>query len=111
MMETPTIIEETEATTVVTKKSSRVEVIVQSVLGLAIVAVLTFFTAVQMGAFDQSAKMAEYAKPLTGNDVVKMLSQNEDTLRKSYANYDQMMARAKARGEEAFFSASTNIEN
>ncbi|MAX26520.1 MAG: hypothetical protein CMJ19_18660 [Phycisphaeraceae bacterium] len=109
-METPNMIEETEAL-VAPKKASRVEIIVQSVLGVAIIAVLTFFTAVQMGAFDQSAKMAEYAKPLTGNDVVKMLSQNENTLRKSYANYDQMMARAKARGEEAFFSASTNVEN
>ncbi|MFG0248908.1 MAG: hypothetical protein ACF8OB_08480 [Phycisphaeraceae bacterium JB051] len=109
-METPNIIEETEAP-ITPKKSSRVEIIVQSVLGVAIIAVLTFFTAVQMGAFDQSAKMAEYAKPLTGNDVVKMLSRNEDTLRKSYANYDQMMARAKARGAEAFFSASTNVEN
>lgn len=95
-------------TTVETKKSSkRIELIVQSVLGCAIIAVLSFFTAVQMGAFDQSAKMAEYAQPLTGNDVVKMLSSNETTLRKSYANYDQMMARAKARGGEAFFTGNT----
>jgi hypothetical protein len=95
-----------------TKTSKRIETIVQSVLGCAIIAVLSFFTAVQMGAFDQSAKMAEYAQPLTGNDVVKMLSQNENTLRKSYANYDQMMARAKSRGEQAFFAGASNeVEN
>ena len=100
-------------TPVVAKKSSRAEIIVQSVLGCAVIAVLSFFTAVQMGAFDQSAKMAEYAQPLTGNDVVKMLTANETTLRQSYANYDEMMARAKARGSEAFFngSASTDVEN
>lgn len=86
------------------KTSKRIETIVQSVLGVAIIAVLGFFTAVQMGAFDQSAKMAEYAQPLTGNDMVKMLSSNESSLRQTYANYDQMMARAKARGDQSLFS-------
>lgn len=94
-------------TTITPAKSKRIEIIVQSVLGCAIIAVLSFFSAVQMGAFDQSAKMAEYAQPLTGNDVVKMLSTNESTLRKNYANYDQMMARAKARGEQAFFAGTS----
>ena len=94
-------------TIVATKKSKRAEIIVQSVLGCAIIAVLSFFTSVQLGAFNQTQKMAEYAQPLIGNDVVKMLTTNENTLRKSYANYDQMMARAKARGNDAFFTSNT----
>lgn len=88
-----------------TKAAKKVEVIVQSVLALAIVAVLSFFVAVQAGAFDQSAKIAEYARPLTGNDVVKMLTSNETELRTRYQNYDKMLSRAKEVGERPFYTS------
>ncbi|HAI14546.1 MAG TPA: hypothetical protein DCM28_22765 [Phycisphaerales bacterium] len=86
-----------------TKAAKKIEMIVQSVLGLAIVAVLSFFIAVQAGAFDQSDKIAEFAKPLTGNDVVKMLTSNEAQLRTRYQNYDKMLSRAREAGARPFF--------
>ena len=96
-----------------TKASKRVEVIVQSILGCVIIAVLSFFTAVQLGAFDQTAQMAKYAQPLTGDDVVEMLTSNSNSLRQNYANYDKMLARAKERGSKAFFAnkVEEQVEN
>ncbi len=101
--------EATEATK--TKPAKKVELIVESVLGLATVAVLSFFIAVQAGAFDQSDKIAEYGKPLTGNDVVKMLTSNEGELRGRYQNYDKMLSRAKQVGARPFFTAAKAEEN
>lgn len=96
-----------------TQTSKRAEIIVQSILGCAIIAVLSFFTAVQLGAFDQTEQMAKYAQPLTGNDVVEMLTSNKDALRENYANYDKMLARAKERGSDTFFAnkAVEQVEN
>ena len=89
------------------KTSKRIEILIQSVLGGALIAALSFFTAVQMGAFDQSEKMAEFAQPLTGNAVVKMLTENELSYQKNTAQYNKMLARAKARGDKAFYSNVT----
>lgn len=93
------------------KAVKKIEVIVQSVLGLAIVAVLSFFIAIQVGAFDQSDKIAEYAKPLTGDDVVKMLTENQGKLRDRYQNYDKMLTRAREVGSRPFFTAGRAEEN
>jgi hypothetical protein len=90
-----------------TQTVKKIEIIVQSVLALAAVAVLSFVIAVQAGAFDQSDKIAQYAQPLTGNDVVKMLTQNESQLRDRYQNYDKMLTRAKEVGSNPFFTASS----
>lgn len=89
------------------KAVKKMEIIVQTVLALAIVAVLSFFIAVQAGAFDQSDKIAEYARPLTGNDVVQMLTRNESELRNRYQNYDKMLSRAREVGARPFFTAVT----
>ena len=86
----------------------KTEVIVQSVLGLAIVAVLSFFVAVHAGAFDQSDKIAEYAKPLTGHDVAKLLTQNESEFRKRYPEYEKMLWRAKQAGAQPYYTLSVN---
>ena len=51
----------------------------------------------------QSDKIAEFAKPLTGNDVVKMLTSNEAQLRTRYQNYDKMLSRAREAGARPFF--------
>lgn len=89
-----------------TKGTSKIEIIVQSILGLATVAVLCFFIAVQTGSLDQSDKIAQYAQPLTGNDVVKMLTSNEEQLRTQYQNYDKMLSRARHAGARPFYSAT-----